>query len=383
MSPLCLDAAVKLHGYLLAKHWCNQTLRGPDPGVRLNYRVGRFVKSYIRAIQWRDDYCYIQGQAYWILSNWALYQQLGDTGYRDIALACSRSVLSWQRDDGSWLYPNREWQGRIATAEGTWWSLALLKSYQSSERSEFLSGALRWHGYLKNAIGFQRNGESWAINYFANRGSLRVTNNSVFVLRFLAELARATNNKTYAEDCPKLLNFIAEVQRPTGELPYAVASGADDRDRSHFQCYQYNAFQILDLLEFHQVVGDSVSLRIASRALEFLRDGVQNDGHARYDCRNYRRRVMYHTAVVAAAFAKATQLGLAHCRSIAALTCTYMLGAQLQNGSFWYSRGDYGILRDSRSYPRYLAMILFHLLMVADQAHGTVSRSSRSQSKTA
>jgi len=42
-----------------------------------------------------------------------------------------------------------------------------------------------------------------------------------------------------------------------------------------------------------------------------------------------------------------------------------VLSHQRPNGAFNYSYGDYGFLRDQRSYPRYLAMTLFHLLYPA------------------
>jgi hypothetical protein len=39
------------------------------------------------------------------------------------------------------------------------------------------------------------------------------------------------------------------------------------------------------------------------------------------------------------------------------------LSQQRQDGGFaFYSRHNYGFLRDTRSYPRYLSMILNHLL---------------------
>ena len=40
------------------------------------------------------------------------------------------------------------------------------------------------------------------------------------------------------------------------------------------------------------------------------------------------------------------------------------------DGGFVYSKGDYGFLRDSRSYPRPMAMTLFHLLYGAGAGDG-------------
>ena len=43
---------------------------------------------------------------------------------------------------------------------------------------------------------------------------------------------------------------------------------------------------------------------------------------------------------------------------------------QKDDGSFIYSKGDHGFLRDSRSYPRPMAMTLFHLLYGAGLGDG-------------
>src|SRR5688500_15975883 len=119
----CLESARKIHAYLLDNCWDGDALIGPDSGIRINYRFGRFVKSYLRWVPWNDRYYYLQAQAYWILSNWRLMQCTAEECCRDIALRCSNFMLLQQREDGAWLYPNREWKGRVAAAEGTWGSL--------------------------------------------------------------------------------------------------------------------------------------------------------------------------------------------------------------------------------------------------------------------
>jgi hypothetical protein len=272
-------------------------------------------------------------------------------------------MLKRQREDGAWVYPNREWKGRVATAEGTWGSLGLLESYRYTGGPEFLTGALRWHRFLLDVIGFQRADDELAINYFANFGTLRVPNNSAFVLRFLAALADITGNRTYLGPCQGLMRFLKRVQTGTGEFPYAVAARPGPESRPHFQCYQYNAFQCLDLMAYYEITGDSVSSYLIERSLCFLRKGLANDGHARYECGNTYREVTYHTAALAAAFAKAEQLGIVGYRLSAMRAYNHLIIRQRLDGSFLYSRSDYRVLQDGRSYPRYLAMILFHLLM--------------------
>ena len=356
-----LAAALRLHHYISRRHWNGKALIGPDPGIRINYRIGRFIKSYLPPLPWNDNYYYLQAQGYWILANWRLFQRTGESRYRDVATACSRYMIGQQRDDGAWLYPNREWKGRIATAEGTWGSLGLIESYRQTGAAEFLNGALSWHRFLHDTIGFQKIGDQLAVNYFANQGAARVPNNSAFVLRFLAALADATRESSYLNPCAGLITFMERAQKSSGEFPYSLGAAVAE-DRPHFQCYQYNAFQCLDLMAYYEMTGDPIAASLFLRTLKFLAAGLAADGHAPYDCGESRRQVTYHTAVLAAAFDRACRLGIGEYGPLSARAFNYLLQLQRSDGGFAYSRRDYGILEDRRSYPRYLAMILYHLL---------------------
>lgn len=72
-EPVRFDAATKLHKYLVDTHWNSGVLSGPDPGIQWNYRIGRFVKSYLRRLPWKDQLCYLQAQGYWVLGEWMCY----------------------------------------------------------------------------------------------------------------------------------------------------------------------------------------------------------------------------------------------------------------------------------------------------------------------
>jgi hypothetical protein len=357
------QAALKLHRYLIANHWRGQTLIGPDSGIRFNYRIGRFLKSYLRALSWKDDYCYLQAQGYWTVSNWQLFVCTGDVAYQEIALQCSAAMLQQQRDDGAWVYPNREWKGRIATAEGTWGSLGLLETYRQTAEEAFLDGALRWRRFLVDEIGFQRVDNELAVNYFAHRDGARVPNNSAFVLRFMAELADVTGDETHLELCDPLITFLRHVQDASGEFPYAVNGETDGKHQSHFQCYQYNAFQCLDLMRYYEITRAPDVLPLISHVLEFLCRGQADDGHALYACDSLRRRVTYHTAALGAAFLRAHQMGIRDYQEQANRAYAHLLRTQRADGSFPYSQGDYYLLYDRRPYPRNLSMILHHLLL--------------------
>lgn len=346
----------------MARHWDGKALRGPDPGIRLNYRVGRFIKSALPHLPWKDDYYYLQAQGYWVVGNWLLFAHTADERYRRIAIACSQTMLEQQRPDGSWIYPNPEWRGRIATVEGTWASIGLLETYRQTRDPVFLEGVLRWYQYVTEEIGFQQIGAELAVNYFAHLNTSRVPNNSILMLRFLAELADVTANDEFLTHCPGLITFLQRAQKPTGEFPYAVSGAVKRDDRPHFQCYQYNAFECLDLIRYHELTGDSSVLPMVAGLLRFLRGGLAHDGHALYQCGNRYHAVVYHSAVLAAACIRGDRLGFEHCASTALRACQYVLSQQKPDGGFPYSRGNYRFLRDNRSYPRYLAMILVHLL---------------------
>lgn len=372
---ICVQGALKLHNYMMNAHWNGVAVIGPDPGIRFNYRIGRFIKSYMSSFPWHDNYCYWQAQGYWLMANWHLYARTCDDTYRDIAIRCSKYILAQQQEDGAWLYPNPEWKGRIANAEGTWVTLGLIESYRHTADSTFLAGILRWYQFLTEAIGFQSVGNELAVNYFANQAGARVPNNSIFVLRFLAELAAVTNDDSYLQPIKGLLNFLRAVQQPTGEFPYRVEGTGPGTPLLHFQCYQYHAFACLDLLRYYEISCDSQVISMVTNVVDFLSKGVAADGHVLYACGNLDRQVTYHAAVLAAALTRAEQLGLARKSDLATRVYAYVLGQQQERGGFPHSRGDYYVLEDRRSYPRYLAMILYHLLL----SDPVVRKNSRQQ----
>jgi hypothetical protein len=370
------DAALNLHKYVVASHWNAQGLVGPDPGIRFNYRIGRFVKSYFPSRSWNDDLYYLQAQGYWTAANWQLFSRTGNDAYRDIALSCSKYMLAQQRDDGAWDYPNPEWKGRIATVEGTWAAIGLLDSYRQSGDSTFLQGALRWHRFALDTIGFQRVNDQLAVNYFANKKDKggRVPAASANVLRLFAELAHVTGRTDYLEPCKGLVNFLRTVQTSTGEFPYAV-EGLDVREtRLHFQCYQYNAFQCLELIRYFEITDDTAVLPLIAAVLGFLSQGLGSDGHVLYQCCNRYRAVTYHAAAVGAAFARARQLGIDGYEDLSHRAFSYVLRMRQPDGGYIYSRRDYRLLSDRRSYPRYLAMILYHLLLRASAGKKSAGR---------
>ncbi len=362
-----LSAAERLHAYLVGRHYDCGRLRGPDAGVRFNLRAWRFLKSAVDFLPWHDDYVFIQTQGYWVLSNWMLHEATGDSRYRDIALESTEATLSLQRADGTWAYPLPERRHLIATVEGNWGAIGLLASYAREAEPRFLQGAIRWYDFLIEHIGFQDHEAGKAINYF-DRPRGKVPNNSVEAAWVFARLWRATGDERYLEHIGGMIDFVRSAQLASGELAYVVES-AYERRREHYLCYQYNAFEFLKLAWLQRLQPmDSVAAILPGLA-NFLTTGVTAMGACAEDCHSRAVEVDYYTAALASALDEAARLGLVD----AALSerCYRRVAARQKNdGSFVYSAGDYGFLRDGRSYPRPMAMTLFHLLYGAGAGDG-------------
>jgi hypothetical protein len=332
----------------------------------MNARIGRFVKSYLGGIPWRDQMTYLQAQGYWILDQWLLADRFGDADHGSTAIACAEAVLQLQHPPGYWEYPNPEWKGRVATVEGCFAALGLLECFARTGRASFLDGAKQWHEYLIGTIGFraQRDPRMLAINYFSHEhgDGGGVPNNATLALWNMARLAELAHEDRYLAHGPALIAWLAHVQLETGELPYEVGS-RENRDRPHFLCYQYNAFQFLDLVHYVQITCDRAVWPILERLAGYLAGGLNEAGAGRYDCAEATPEVTYYTSAIARALSQATRMGLGNFAALADRGFQHVLSHQCADGSFqFHSRGNYGLLTDRRSYPRYSAMILNHLL---------------------
>ena len=227
---------------------------------------------------------------------------------------------------------------------------------------------MRWNQYFLSRIGYQTYKGMTAVNYFADRVGNPVPNNSAIALRYAADLANATGDDRHLDKCGPMITFLQTVQRASGEFPYVV----DDPRKQHFQCFQYHAFIYLDLWNYRVLTGDDRVLTILHRLLTFLSGAVAPDGFGYYQCDQRYRTVNYHTAAIAAALRASDNVGLSDAdasayRALSDRAFRYLVQQQFPDGAFAHSRGDYHILSDHRRYPRYLAMMLFHLLTAADK----------------
>jgi hypothetical protein len=356
-------AAERLRAFLIRHHLVDGALRGPDSGVRFNLRLWRFLKSALDFVPWRDDYLFMQTQGYWVLANWMMYDKTGEPRYRDFAVASTEVIRGLQNPQGFWSYPLPERKHLVATVEGNWGAVGLLATYAREPRHELLQAAIRWHDFLVTHIGFQAHSRGKAINYFDQpRG--KVPNNSVETAWFLLRLWKATGEERYLEHVDALLEFVAAVQLPSGELPYVVES-LYEPGRQHYLCFQYNAFEFLKLAWSRALkpssVADSVLLRLAG----FLKKGVRSSGAGAADCSSADRRgpeIDYYTAALGGALWEAARLGLVETTELSDRCYARVLARQRLDSSFGFSAGDFGFLCDQRSYPRAQVMILFHLL---------------------
>jgi hypothetical protein len=354
------SAARRLHAHLVRRHYNRGLLRGPDAGVRFNLRLWRFFKSTLDFVPWKDDYVFMQTQGYWILANWMLHEATGLPGYRDLAIEATEATLALQVPEGYWQYPLPERRHLIATVEGDWGAVGLLASHTREPRPEFLAGAVRWYDSLVRRIGFQDHAPGKAINYFDKpRG--KVPNNSVEAGWLFLRLWRATGDTRFLEHVDALLDFIAAAQLPSGELPYVV-EGPYERGRVHYLCFQYNAFQLLKLAWSEALRPDARTKTILAALARFLEKGVTSTGASAADCSSEMPEADYYTAVLAAALHAAARMGIARTTELSERCYARTLARQRRDGSLGYSSGDYGFLRDGRSYPRPQVMTLFHLL---------------------
>lgn len=354
------NAAERLYLHLLRQHYSNGTLHGPDAGIRFQLRLWRFLKSALDVIPWGDDYLFIQTQGYWILANWMLYELKGDPACRQVALDSTEATLRLQLPGGFWAYPLPERRHLIATVEGNWGAIGLLASYARERCDEYLAGALRWYEYLIGTIGFQEHSRGKAINYFDKpRG--KIPNNSVEALWVMLRLWKATGDSRYLEHLDAMLEFLEAAELPSGELPYIV-DGPYEAGRDHYLCFQYNSFQFLKLVWSYAMRQDAHIASMLPKVARFLERGITAVGASASDCHHPKPEVDYYTAVLAAALGESEDHGWASSGGLSDRCYARLLARQKRDGSFVYSQGDYGLLRDGRSYPRPQVMTLFHLL---------------------
>jgi hypothetical protein len=365
-APRLLEAALRLHARLEADHLEAGRLAGDDQGVRWNIRVWRFWKSYFPGLAPRRRHFFLQGQGYWALANWGLFDLTGEARFRERAREATEAVDRAQREDGAWDYPLRERRHLAATVEGDFGAVTLLEGYRRGLGDALLRSARAWHDFVELRIGYQEHPGGLAVNYF-DRPRGKVPNNTAEWIWVLGRFASVTGDRRFLGRVGPLLGFLEAVQLPSGELPYELGGRYEARTRIHYLCYQYNAFQCMKLAWHGEAHGDERARALATRIAGFLARGVTDRGSVRASCHARRPEVVYYADAVGMALHTVTRLGWADHGAPADRAFRWVLSRQRPDGSFPFSRGDYLVLADRNRYPRYLATTLFHLVERARQ----------------
>ncbi|PIU32092.1 MAG: hypothetical protein COT06_04630 [Syntrophobacteraceae bacterium CG07_land_8_20_14_0_80_61_8] len=361
-----LSAATKLYAHLLRQHWNGQCLVGPDPVGKVHWRVTRFVRSYLPWLPFDDKYVYLQGQAYWIKANLLMYERYRESRFLYRALHCADYMAAVQPPDGAWRHPPI-WgrRGFIATVEGVWASLGLLAAYRYGHRTWHLDAARKWFDFQLNCMGFIDTGWGLAARYYLHDKEEVVPNVSAVLLWLMAELADVTGKSIYLRYAWDVCCFLRKVQMPSGELPYVFPS------RKHFQCYQYNAFQFMDLLAYMKITDDRRVLPILQGLAGYLMSGLSPQGACRYDCFHQNPETNYWTAALAAALRFAELHNFMAGQRSSCRAYQHLIRRQQGDGRFSFSDKNYEVLSDHRSYPRQQAMLLYFLLLRGCQGDET------------
>lgn len=351
-----LNSAHNLYQYILNKHWNGNVVVGPDPIGKIHWRVTRFVRSYLGWLPGDDQYIYLQGQGYWIRANLALYEITNDSYHLDLVAQAADFITEKQFPSGAWEHPPIPGRkGFISTVETVWACIGLISAYRKLEVSTYLDAALKGYEALVDVIGFRSYKDGLAVNYYAHSTSL-VPNVTTMSIWLMSEIFEVTQDKNYLSYVDKMIRFLEYSHMESGELEYAFNS------RPHFQCYQYNAFQFLDMTHYFQITKDEIALRLLSKLAGYLATGVTARGSSFYNCFKEVPEVNYWTGALANALLKAYELGLGEYLVRSEQLFQHLRLQQRSDGSFDFSSQNYRVLRDVRSYPRYLAMILDQLL---------------------
>jgi hypothetical protein len=350
------EAARRLHTYLTRTHLVGPLLVGPDPVGKVHWRITRFVRSYAPFLPNDDRYIYLQGQAYWIKNNLLLHELTDDDRCWGYAIQCADAVVERQPANGAWVHPPvRERRGFISTVEGVWASLGLLAAHRAAGDVRYLAAADRWYTFQMNQMGFQTVGNGLAPNYYSH-STIAVPNVTTMLIWLAYELYDRTGDARYLAQTDRMVEFVGFSQLPSGELPYIY------QERPHFMCFQYNSYQLLDLAHAYQLRPSERLAEILHKLAAFVATGVRADGSCRYNCHAATPEVTYWGAAIGNALRTAHDLGLGDYLELSERAYAHLLSRQRSDGGFDFSRHNYRFLRDSRSYPRYLSMILHHLL---------------------
>ncbi|MDC0527071.1 hypothetical protein OAO35_03900, partial [Euryarchaeota archaeon] len=304
-------------------------------------------------------------QGYWIINNWKFFELTSRIEYARKSLETSKKLASKQSVEGCWkiTHGNKKWRGVVSTVDNTFAALGLLETYKVTKSEEFLKSAEAWANYLIQNVGFHKYDYGYSIKYFSGKPSPAVPNNNTLVLWFLAELSNVTRNIEYIRFNERIIDFLEKVQKETGELPYSVES-SEVVGKEHYICFQYNAFELIDLLNFYRISPVKKLDRIIIRLSKFLLQAFDEKGASKFDCSHSFPNIFYYTSKVISALLLSKKFGFIDNVPFINNSLNLLLSNQNIDGSFPYSTNEYMFFKDKRFYPKESNFILSALLEI-------------------
>jgi len=358
--------ALRLLAYLKGACWTGQALYGPDPIGKVNWRVTRFIKGYTPWLPWKDRFAYTQAQGYWIKALARLCEMDDNPQSLEMISSTANYLVSQQLPGGAWEHPPlRERKGFISTVETTWACLGLATAYRQTGDARYRQSLIHGYDGLSEVIGFQQVQDGLAVNYHAHTHQA-IPNVTNMLLWLKAELYKVTGEAMFLEHQDAMLHFLEISQLDSGEFSYIY------EEKPHFQCFQYNSFEFIDLVNFYLLTANQRILPILARLAKFLSGGLTSRNSCRYNCFRDNPETYYWNAALATALWIADQLDLGPYRALSERLYERLLSRQKADGSFEFSERNYGFLADHRSYPRQQAMILYFLLTRAGDRYTVI-----------
>lgn len=375
----CLHSAMKNWDFLVDKYYKEGLIQGPDVGVGAYLRGGRFLANTFTPSKVKEKkYAFQQTQAYFIRSSLMLYHITNDEKYKQKAQVVGDQVVRMQCTNGSWHYPLKEWRDKVVVVDCNWAAMGLLDLYLETENKKYLNAALKWINFLISEVGYSEIADDKiCFHYFSPNYLGKLTPNiTTLSTALLARMFAINQTGIYENLIHKGLNFIQHVMKPNGEIPYTILEdkkGLTLREKiyrklmptDHYQCAQYNAFQLMDLCCVYEELNIDRIKDLILKIASFLSTCVANDGRTQIQCGDNSSVIYYHTSAVGAALFKADEVLSLGFSNKGKKAIEFVLKHQNPSGGFPFSQREYKLFSDSFEYPRTNLYTLYHLLLCA------------------
>jgi hypothetical protein len=340
------------------------SLVGPDinlvfiRGLQTPFQlVNRVFQNLV--IRGRDEFKFPkiwlgQTQAYWIRANLRIYEMLEEETFLTLAIRTGNALVLRQKE-GWWKSNLIGLSNRLDVIHNTLIANSLFDLYELTGDKRYIESVLAYDDVLNKRIGFTYLDDGSAfVKYFSGGKKEFVCNANTLVLSFLGRLTKIGYSRK--EVIEPLLKALSNSMLENGELPY------DARFTLHYQCTQYNAFELIDLIEYQYYSSDNDAEKLIDKIARWLASRVTSEGHVWYQCNKMFPLITYHhTATLAALSAARSHVHFNECvqKKISSLL-KFCLERQMKNGLF-----EYGIFRlsfhDRGAYLRPNCIILKNL----------------------